>query len=139
MLVVIFGNMMLIVIICCIVSLCMCINMFILNQVCVDVGVVLFCMLFLIVMCFIRDWVFGDGFCQLNGFMYILFEVLLLFMFIVISIEKYFFIVKFLVVVIMIRLMWIMIFMMWFIVFVLVMILLIGFIIFVYKFGEWIK
>lgn len=139
MLVAIFGNMTLIVTICRTVSLRTRTNMFILNQACADVGVALLCMPFSIVTCFTRDWVLGDGLCQVNGFMYILFEASSLFTLTAISIEKYFSIVKPLAVVITTRLTWIMISMTWFTALVLATIPLTGFITFVYKPGEWTK
>ena len=69
-------------------------NMFILNLACADMLVALLCMPFSIITCFSRDWIFGDSFCHLNGFMNILFECCSLFTLTAISIEKYFFIVK---------------------------------------------
>ena len=69
-------------------------NKFILNLACADMGVALLCMPFSIVTCFSRDWIFGDSFCQLNGFMNILFECCSLFTLTAISIEKYISIVK---------------------------------------------
>lgn len=139
MLVAIFGNMTLIVTIYRTASLRTRTNMFILNQACADVGVALLCMPFSIVTCFTRDWVLGDGLCQVNGFMYILFEASSLFTLTAISIEKYFSIVKPLAVVITTRLTWIMISMTWFAALVLATIPLTGFITFVYKPGEWTK
>ena len=94
---------------------------------------------FSIVTCFTRDWVLGDGLCQLNGFMNILFEASSLFTLTAISIEKYFSIVKPLAVVITTRLTWIMISMTWFTALVLATIPLTGFKTFVYKPGEWTK
>lgn len=136
MLVAIFGNTTLIVTICRTASLRTRTNVFILNQACADVGVALFCMPFSIVTCFTRGWIFGDGLCQLNGFMNILFEASSLFTLTAISIEKYFSIVKPMAVVITTRLAWIMVAMTWFTALVLATIPLTGFITFVYKHGE---
>ena len=136
MLVAIFGNMALIVTICRTPRLRTRTNMFILNQACADVGVALLCMPFSIVTCFTQGWVFGDGLCQLNGFMNILFEASSLFTLTAIGIEKYFSIIKPMAVVITTRLAWIMIAMTWFTALVLATIPLTGFITFVYKPGE---
>jgi len=137
MLVAIFGNMTLIVTICRTASLRTRTNMFILNQACADVGVALLSMPFSIATCFTRGWVFGDGLCQLNGFMNILFEASSLFTLTAISIEKYFSIVKPMAVVITTRLAWIMIAMTWLTALTLATIPLTGFITFVYKPGEY--
>lgn len=137
MLVAIFGNMTLIVTICRTASLRTRTNMFILNQACADVGVALFCMPFSVVTCFTQGWVLGDGLCQLNGFMNILFEASSLFTLTAISIEKYFSIVKPMAVVITTRLAWVMITMTWFTALVLATIPLSGFITFTYKPGEY--
>ena len=136
MLVAIFGNMTLIVTIYRTASLRTRTNMFILNQAFADVGVALFCMPFSIVTSFTGGWVLGDGLCQLNGFMKILFEASSLFTLTAISIEKYFSIVKPLAVVITTRLTWIMISMTWVTALVLATIPLTGFITFVYIPGE---
>ena len=137
MLVAIFGNMTLIITICRTASLRTRTNMFILNQACADVGVALFCMPFSIATCFTRGWVFGDGLCQLNGFMYILFEASSLFTLTAISIEKYFSIVKPMAVVMTTRLAWIMIAMTWLTALILATIPLTGVMTFVYKPGEY--
>lgn len=75
-------------------KLCMCINIFIINLLCVDIGVVIICMFFLLYMCLNYEWVLSDVLCKLNGFFNIVFCMSLFLMFIVISVEMYFVICK---------------------------------------------
>ena len=109
----IFGNIALITTIHCKASLHTLTNRFILNLACADVGVGLFCIPFSVVTCYTGEWIFGNIMCQLNGFMNILFSLASVFTLTVISVEKYFSIVKPMVVVITTKVSWIMIAMTW--------------------------
>ena len=136
MLLAIFGNMTLIITICRTRKLRTRTNMFILNQACADMGVALFCMPFSIITCYTREWIFGDSMCQLNGFVNILFEASSLFTLTAISIEKYFSIVKPIVVVITTRMTCTMVAMTWLTALGLATLPLTGFIAFEFKPGE---
>ncbi|XP_022789217.1 tyramine receptor Ser-2-like [Stylophora pistillata] len=91
MLLAIVGNMTLIITICRTrVLRRTCLNMFVLNQACADLGVALFWMPFSIITCYTRNWIFGDSICQLNGFVNILFEASSVFTLTSISIVRYY-------------------------------------------------
>lgn len=94
MLVILIGNGMVCLVVFRYCKLCMCVNIFIINLLCVDIGVVIICMFFLLYMCLKYEWVLSDVLCKLNGFFNIVFCMSLFLMFIVISVEMYFVICK---------------------------------------------